>query len=106
MGVSAYRRTGWLQPEFVICDLLFVIGGASGDASGWWGGFQATYPNSNLHGLTACSFKCAADRSSIAGISSKRDRDMLLAAPTVIRRVQGDPGLAGDEHFDPGMGRH
>ena len=88
----SYGRVGDLS--FVICPLSW--GGASGDAGGRWRRFQASYSNFDFHGLIAGSFKCATDRGGIASVSSERDRDVLLAAPTVIGRIQGYPGLPGD----------
>jgi hypothetical protein len=79
----------------VVWSLSFLKGGASGDARGGWGSFQTAYSNSDLHGLIAGSFKCATDRGGIASVSSEGNGDMLLAAPTVIGWIQGNPGLSG-----------
>jgi hypothetical protein len=69
------------------CSLLFVIGGALGDAGGGWGCLQASYSDFDFHGLIARSFKSAAYRGGIAGVSAERNGDMLFAAPTVIRWI-------------------
>src|SRR5580698_124413 len=97
--------------------LLFVIdavgtygGGAGLDDEGGWeldghGSVGRADSDGDAEGALGFAFVDAAGGRNIGIVASEGDADVAVGADQVVGRVEGEPSQAGEEGFNPGVGR-